>query len=151
MAHQPTGLTETTGGDAAFRDTSDWTGTWKMVKAEDLVTGSGSMENVADRVEEFYVLTKDRVRNIASVKTSSTCMGADMEILSVEEGVITVLNEADSKMGIRMQSISQDTMTVVEGGLEGVTGSDPKGIRKVLVRSGSEPQEALGCEKVEGL
>jgi hypothetical protein len=127
-----------------------------MVKAEDLVTGSGSMESMADRVEEFYVLTKDRVRNIASVQTSSmqtssTCIGADMEILSVEERVITVLNEADSKMGIRVQSISQDTMTVVEGGLESVTGSDPKGIRKVLVRSGSEPQEALGCKKVEGL
>lgn len=132
-----------------------------MVKAQDLVTGSGSMENMADSVEEFYVFTKDRVRtiarakveNIASVQTSSTCMGADMEILSVEERVLTVLNEADSEMGIRVQSISQDTMTVVAGGLESVTGSDPKGIRKVLVRSGSEPrpQEALGCEKVEGL
>lgn len=153
LAHQHTGPTETAGGDAAPRDTSDWTGTWKMVKAEDLVTGSASMENMAGRIEEFYVLTKDRVRNIASVQTSSTCMGADMEILSVEERVLTVLNEADSKMGIRVQSISQDTMTVVEGGLESVTGSDPKGIRKVLVRSGSEPrpQEALSCEKVEGL
>lgn len=151
LTHQPAGPRGTASGDAALPDTADWTGTWKMVKAEDLRPGSGSMENMADRVEGFYVFTKDRVRSIASAKIGSTCTGGDMEILGVEEGVIRVLNEADSKAGIRVQSISRDTMTVVVGGLKSVTGNDPKGIRKVLVRSGSEPQEALGCKKVEGL
>ena len=98
---------------------------------------------------EYYVFTEDRVENIMSAKVASACVGIDMEILSVEKGVITVLNKASSEMGIRVQEVSRDTMVVVQGGVSSVTGSDPKGIQRFLVRSEAEPQEALGCEKIK--